>query len=80
MRTMNRCRFIMAKKFPTVTVSYCRAASTSTRPSGTGSDEHHAYCKNFVQKHDYEAYLVSQLYPIGKQNGYFAIKAFYVCP
>jgi NADH dehydrogenase [ubiquinone] 1 alpha subcomplex assembly factor 6 len=74
---MNRCRFIMAYKPPTV--SDCRAASTSTRPSGTGSDEHHAYCKDFVQKHDYEAYLVSQFYPTGKRNGYFAIKAFYVC-
>ena len=67
----------MVKKLPTV--SDRRAASTSTRPSGTGSDEHHAYCRNFVQKHDYEAYLVSQLYPIRKRNGYFAIKAFYVC-
>jgi len=73
---MKRCRFIVTKKLPTV--SDCRAASTSTRLSGTGSDEHHAYCKNFVQKHDYEAYLVSQLYPTGKRNGYFAIKAFYV--
>ncbi len=66
----------MAKKAPAL--SNCRAASTSTRPSGTGSDEHHAYCKDFVQRHDYEAYLLSQLYPIGKRNGYFAIKAFYV--
>jgi NADH dehydrogenase [ubiquinone] 1 alpha subcomplex assembly factor 6 len=76
---MYRCRFIMAKKVPTVRVRDCRTASTSTRPSGTGSDEHHAYCKDFVQKHDYEAYIVSQLYPIEKRNGYFAIKAFYVC-
>ncbi len=66
----------MAKKAPAL--SNCRATSTSTRPSGTGSDEHHAYCKDFVQRHDYEAYLLSQLYPIGKRNGYFAIKAFYV--
>ena len=64
----------MAKKFPTV--SDCRAASTST---GTVSDEHYAHCRDFVQKHDYDAYLVSQLYPIGKRGGYFAIKAFYVC-
>jgi len=47
---------------------------------GSGTDEHYVYCKDFVQKHDYEAYLVSQLYPTGKRNGYFAIKAFYVCP
>jgi len=68
----------MAKKPPAL--STYRAASTSTRSSGTGSDEYHAYCKDFVQKHDYEAYLVSQLYPIDKRDGYFAIKAFYVCP
>jgi len=72
---MNRCCFMMAKK--PATVSDCRAASTSTRPNGTGLDKHHAYCKDFVQKHDYEAYLVSRLYPIGKRGGYFAIKAFY---
>ncbi len=77
MWTTNRCRFFMAKKLPTV--SDYRTASTSTRPSGTGSDGHHAHCKDFVQKHDYEAYLVSQLYPVGKRGGYFAIKAFYVC-
>lgn len=79
-----RCIWILnrshAKKPPTL--SHCRAASTSTPPaSGAGSDdEHHAYCKDFVQKHDYEAYLVSQLYPTDKRKGYFAIKAFYVCP
>ncbi|KAI0304325.1 hypothetical protein B0F90DRAFT_1237988 [Multifurca ochricompacta] len=56
-----------------------RAASTSTPLQATAADEHHAYCRNFVQKHDYEAYLVSHLYPTEKRKGYFAIKAFYVC-
>ena len=76
---MRTRQFIISKKPPTLRDR--RAASTSTRPpSGTGSDEPHAYCKDFVQRHDYEAYLVSQLYPVDKRNGYFAIKAFYVCP
>ena len=53
-----------------------RAASTFVP---TSQIEHHTYCKDFVQKHDYEAYLVSHLYPADKRKGYFAIKAFYVC-
>jgi len=78
MRVTNPCRFNLSQKLPTL--SDRRTASTSTPPSETGVDGHHAYCRGFIQRHDYEAYLVSQLYPIGKRGGYFAIKAFYVCP
>ena len=38
-----------------------------------------AYCRDFVRKHDYESFLVSQFYPKAAQNGFFAIKAFSVC-
>ncbi|KAH9989706.1 isoprenoid synthase domain-containing protein [Russula compacta] len=75
MWVVNRCHSVTTKKSPTF--GDCRTASTSTPPSGTGTDEHHAYCKDFVQRHDYEAYIVSQLYPVGQRKGYFAIKAFY---
>ncbi|KAI0260219.1 isoprenoid synthase domain-containing protein [Gloeopeniophorella convolvens] len=54
-----------------------RHASTSAAPTEPGVDEHYAYCRQFVQKHDYESYLVGQLYPADKRKGYFAIKAFY---
>ncbi len=81
MRVTNRCSFITYREPPTLSDGRSMAtANTSTAPRGTVTDEHHAYCRDFVQRHDYEAYLVSQLYPLSKRNGYFAIKAFYVSP
>ena len=37
------------------------------------------YCRDLVRKHDYEAFLTSQLYPRQYQPGYYALRAFYVC-
>ncbi|KAI0248584.1 isoprenoid synthase domain-containing protein [Lactifluus subvellereus] len=74
-RITNRHSILSPKRLPNL--SNIRPASTSTTPTQLGADENHTYCKDFVQKHDYEAYLVSQLYPAGKRKGYFAIKAFY---
>uniref|UniRef100_A0A0W0F3I2 Uncharacterized protein n=1 Tax=Moniliophthora roreri TaxID=221103 RepID=A0A0W0F3I2_MONRR len=34
------------------------------------------YCRDFVQKHDYESFLISHFYPKEFQGGYFALKAF----
>jgi NADH dehydrogenase [ubiquinone] 1 alpha subcomplex assembly factor 6 len=73
MRATNPRRLGFASRISTP--RHIRAASNSVPPS----DEHHAYCRDFVQKHDYEAYLVSHLYPADKRKGYFALKAFYVC-
>ena len=75
MRTTNPRRLVVASRIST---PHIRAASTSGQIRV--DNEHHAYCRDFVQKHDYEAYLVSHLYPADKRKGYFAIKAFYVCP
>ena len=77
MRAINPRRLVVARRISTPRLS--RAASTSVPPSQIRGDEYHAHCRNFVQKHDYEAYLVSHLYPADKRKGYFAIKAFYVC-
>src|SRR6266702_2188966 len=73
MRATNPRRLVVASRISTP--RNVRAASTSQ----IRVDEHHAYCKDFVQKHDYDAYLVSHLYPADNRKGYFAIKAFYVC-
>lgn len=43
-----------------------------------GPSDPHAYCKDLVRKYDYDSYLNSYFYPRALQNGYFAIKAFYV--
>ena len=77
MRVTNPRRLVVARRISTPRLS--RAASTSVPPNQIRGDEHHAHCRDFVQKHDYEAYLVSHLYPADKRKGYFAIKAFYVC-
>jgi NADH dehydrogenase [ubiquinone] 1 alpha subcomplex assembly factor 6 len=44
----------------------------------TGSADPSEYCKVFIRRHDYESFLISQFYPKEMQNGYFALKAFYV--
>lgn len=36
------------------------------------------YCRDFVRKHDYESWVQSAFYPAELQDGYFALKAFYV--
>ncbi|KIM65940.1 hypothetical protein SCLCIDRAFT_111835 [Scleroderma citrinum Foug A] len=36
------------------------------------------YCRDLVRKHDYEAFLISQLYPRRYQPGYYALRAFYI--
>lgn len=36
------------------------------------------YCREFVRKHDYEGFLISQFYPKDLQGGYFALRAFAV--
>jgi hypothetical protein len=74
---MHPSRFVTTGEF--LSINGRRTVTSSTPRSIKGTDEHHAYCRNLVQRHDYEAYLVSQLYPIDKRDGYFAIKAFYVC-
>lgn len=36
------------------------------------------YCRSFVQKHDYESWLLSPFYPKDLRDDYFALKAFQV--
>lgn len=36
------------------------------------------YCKDLVQKHDYEGYLTSRFYPREYQSAFYALRAFYV--
>ncbi|KAA1477537.1 hypothetical protein DENSPDRAFT_828904 [Dentipellis sp. KUC8613] len=42
-----------------------------------GHEDPYTYCRNLVQKRDYEGFLVSQLCPKHKIGGYFALRAFY---
>jgi len=72
MPATNPRRLLVASRISTS--RHIRAASTSVPPNQV---QHYSYCRDFVQKHDYEAYLVSHLYPADKRKGYFAIKAFY---
>lgn len=37
-----------------------------------------AYCRDLVRSRDYESFLTSHFYPKHLQDGYFALKAFYV--
>ncbi|KAI0345776.1 hypothetical protein BDW22DRAFT_1353368 [Trametopsis cervina] len=42
------------------------------------SQEPYAYCRDLVRKRDYEAFLTSQFYPKSYQDGFFALRAFYI--
>ncbi|KAF8967161.1 isoprenoid synthase domain-containing protein [Flammula alnicola] len=54
-----------------------RGLSTNAAPGpAPGPSDPHAYCRDFVRKHDYDSFLNSYFYPRYAQNGYFAIKAF----
>ncbi|KAF8158159.1 isoprenoid synthase domain-containing protein [Crassisporium funariophilum] len=46
--------------------------------ASAGTSDPHAYCRQFVRKHDYDSFLTSYFYPREVQSGYFAIKAFSV--
>ncbi|KAI6030555.1 isoprenoid synthase domain-containing protein [Pisolithus orientalis] len=53
----------------------------STTPcvrSSAGISEAADYCKDLVRKHDYEAFLTSQLYSQVYRPGYYALRAFYI--
>lgn len=55
-----------------------RYATTQAAPDVGGASDPHAYCKDFVQKRDYESYLISQFYPPEYRDGFYALRAFYV--
>ncbi|KAF7985495.1 hypothetical protein HWV62_3693 [Athelia sp. TMB] len=54
------------------------ATILGSTPEAAGSADPAAYCRDLVQKHDYESFLTSHFYPREVQGGYFALKAFYV--
>ncbi len=51
--------------------------TSSTGPS-SGNQDPFAYCRDFVQKHDRDSYLISRFFPSHLQNACFAVRAFYV--
>ncbi|TFY69079.1 hypothetical protein EVG20_g3301 [Dentipellis fragilis] len=51
--------------------------ASSTTHDHEGHEDPYTYCRNLVQKRDYEGFLVSQLCPKDKIGGYFALRAFY---
>lgn len=53
-----------------------RHVSNKSNTGGTANPE--LYCRDQVQKHDYEGYLNCFAYPSNKRSGYFALKAFNV--
>lgn len=46
---------------------------------GNGIQDPNSFCKDFVRKRDYEAFLTSYFYPRHLQPAFFAFRAFYVC-
>ncbi|KXN81771.1 NADH dehydrogenase (ubiquinone) complex I, assembly factor 6 [Leucoagaricus sp. SymC.cos] len=46
--------------------------------SSVGLSDPVGYCTDLVRKHDYESYLISQLWPRDLRGSYFALKAFSV--
>lgn len=57
--------------------SHARAATTVAVPEAGVSDPK-AYCRDLVQKRDYEAHLVSQFFPRESRDAFCALRAFYV--
>lgn len=54
------------------------ATVLGSSPDSKGVADPAGYCKDLVQKHDYESFLTSPFYPREMQSGYFALKAFSV--
>ncbi|EKM49521.1 uncharacterized protein PHACADRAFT_166889 [Phanerochaete carnosa HHB-10118-sp] len=48
------------------------------RQAQSGTNGPRSYCRDFVQKRDYEAYLVSQVYPRDHRDAFYALRAFYI--
>lgn len=71
----SRLRSRAVCKFQSSWLAISRRASTNA-PIGTMNP--HVYCKDFVQKYDYDSFLTSYFYPREAQSGFFAIKAFSV--
>ncbi|KAF8555226.1 hypothetical protein OG21DRAFT_1411189 [Imleria badia] len=53
-----------------------RTFSAGAKDAGTSNPTE--YCKELVRNHDYEGYLVSQLYPRQYQSAFYALRAFYI--
>ncbi|KAI0699093.1 Squalene/phytoene synthase-domain-containing protein [Cytidiella melzeri] len=55
--------------------------TTVSQQSGTsdrGTQESYAYCRDFVRKRDYEAFLTCHCYPTQFQDAFFALRAFHI--
>ncbi|KAL5482711.1 hypothetical protein ACEPAI_9305 [Sanghuangporus weigelae] len=59
-------------------IIHARKFATSTNSSSVGPQGQDAYCRDFVMKHDRDAYLTSQFFPKHLQPACFAVRAFYV--
>ncbi|KAL5501513.1 hypothetical protein ACEPAH_8773 [Sanghuangporus vaninii] len=55
-----------------------RKYATSTNSSSVGPQDPDSYCRDFVMKHDRDAFLTSQFFPKHFQPACFAVRAFYV--
>ncbi|KAK7056769.1 hypothetical protein VNI00_002486 [Paramarasmius palmivorus] len=59
--------------------NFLRTAAYTRRYSAASGQANPAqYCRELVQKHDYESFLISHFFPKELQGGYFALKAFSV--
>lgn len=68
-------------QYPKLSATHVRRlVSTAASPSVGGTGDPFAYCEDFVRKHDYDSFIVSQSWPREKRKGYFALKAFAVRP
>ncbi|KAI0086519.1 Squalene/phytoene synthase [Irpex rosettiformis] len=52
--------------------------SQQSAPSNDGTQDPYAYCRSYVRKRDYEAFLMSHFYPNQLRDAFFALRAFYV--
>lgn len=59
-------------------ISFNNSRAVGTLSSLDPSPDPTTYCSDFLRKHDYESFLISQFYPKEMQGGYLALKAFSV--
>ncbi|KAJ4482054.1 isoprenoid synthase domain-containing protein [Lentinula aciculospora] len=70
-----KCTFSLSRP------SWCNLRYTFPRCQSTlagteGATDPVEYCRDFVRKYDYEAYLIAQFWPKELRGSYFALKAF----
>ncbi|KAI0770297.1 isoprenoid synthase domain-containing protein [Fomes fomentarius] len=71
---------LLSARFPQTSRPYAftRTLATVSSSSESGVADPGTYCRDYVQKRDYESYLIGSFYPRELQPAFFALRAFYV--